>query len=212
MSHRAIFLPNNWLLTYEPHSFPIVLSAHGNDQWSFISKLHGKKDVSFHAKNEHLWFSVASEVSVCDGPGSIWLSYYFKKYAQNQRMKFPMVKTEKCTWHWNGQIGDFKLYNAIWGKKNGKKQPVVIGLSALFIRPVACRRRPDIISLRKHWSRDLFQKHERLWLEQGCHSQRFPFKAVFMFFCHSNDFLETICFFFLYQQGRLEQPSDWTLS
>ena len=32
LSHRAIFLPNNLLLTYEPHSFPIVLSAHVNDQ------------------------------------------------------------------------------------------------------------------------------------------------------------------------------------
>ena len=125
-----------------------------------------------------------------------YLAFIFKKYSQNQRMKFPMAKTEKHTWHWNGQIGDFKLYNAIWGKKIGKKQPVVIGLSALFFRPVTCRCRPDMISLGKHWSRDLFQKHKRLWLEQGCHSQRFPLKAVFMFFCHSSDFLETICFFF----------------
>ena len=90
-----------------------------------------------------------------------YLAFIFKKYAQNQRIKFPMAKTEKRTWHWNGQIGE----------KIGKKQPVVIGLSALFIRPVTFRCRPDIISLRKHWSRDLFQKHKRLWLEQGCHSQ-----------------------------------------
>ena len=133
-----------------------------------------------------------------------YLAFIFKKYAQHQRMKFFMAKTEKCTWHWNGQIGDFRLYNAIWGEKIGKKQPVEIGLSALFISPVTCRHRPDIILIRKHWSRDLFQKHSRLWLEQGCHSQRFPLKAAFVFSCHSNHFLETICFFFFCQEGNLD--------
>jgi len=47
-----------------------------------------------------------------------YFAFIFKKYTRNWRMKFSMAKTEKRTWHWNGQMGDFKLYNAIWREKN----------------------------------------------------------------------------------------------
>ena len=64
-----------------------------------------------------------------------------------------------------------------------------------------------IILLRKHWSRDLFQKHKRLWLEQGCHSQRFPLKVVFVFFCHFHDFLETIIMFVFFFVSKADLSS-----
>ena len=85
-----------WLLTFEPHSFPIVFSTHGNDCNHLSAKW---KWCQFSCREWPLWFNSLNQKCQV-------LFCFQKHWTKDWRFPWQKVKkqvtTNKHTWHWNG--------------------------------------------------------------------------------------------------------------